>query len=265
VDRWRKVAIGVGVACVAALVAWWGMAPPPLEPLPPAVAVAPPVAPSVARPRAAEAPELVRAPRTEAPAPAPAAPPAPVAMNEAHAQAGLATLDLRVVDAGGRPVPEAGVALSGDCGRRRVRITEGEGQLTVPAGRCTVSAWRPDGALEARAEPVDVDLAPGGTERVSLVVPTERIGGLGVQIRPHPRGVVVERVVPGSPADTSGLQAGDVIVEVDGTPVSALTLEEFQSLMTGPVGTQVRFVLGYDGEEGPVEEPIVVTRAFLDG
>jgi putative serine protease PepD len=42
---------------------------------------------------------------------------------------------------------------------------------------------------------------------------------LGVTSAPHPAGAEIQGVTPGSPAEGAGLQAGDVIVGVDGAPV----------------------------------------------
>lgn len=174
---------------------------------------------------------------------------------------------LKVVirDSRGAIVDPVGVAMDGDCGRRRYSVTEGEGDVRVPAGRCTLVAWRRDGALRTMSEPVDVDVVAGGDVTAALVIPFERTGGIGVQIEEADDGVRVVDVLPGTPADEAGLRPGDVIVEVDGTPAALLSLSDFQSLMTGPEGTDVDFVLGYEGDSGAVEEPIVVTRTFLGG
>jgi putative serine protease PepD len=43
---------------------------------------------------------------------------------------------------------------------------------------------------------------------------------LGVTSAPHPSGAEIQGVTPGSPAQAAGLQSGDVITGVDGTPVT---------------------------------------------
>jgi len=42
---------------------------------------------------------------------------------------------------------------------------------------------------------------------------------LGLTSAPHPEGAEIQGVTPGSPAQAAGLQAGDVITDVDGSPV----------------------------------------------
>jgi putative serine protease PepD len=42
---------------------------------------------------------------------------------------------------------------------------------------------------------------------------------IGVTSAPHPDGTEIQAVAPGSPAQSAGLRAGDVITGVDGSPV----------------------------------------------
>lgn len=49
--------------------------------------------------------------------------------------------------------------------------------------------------------------------------PTSKQGWLGVALGPHPEGVRVDRVVPGSPSEKAGLAEGDVITSVAGEAV----------------------------------------------
>lgn len=49
--------------------------------------------------------------------------------------------------------------------------------------------------------------------------PVSTRGWLGVALGPDPKGAVVDRVVPGSPAKQAGLETGDVITSVAGEPI----------------------------------------------
>ena len=62
-----------------------------------------------------------------------------------------------------------------------------------------------------------------------------------------PRGVGIEGVVPGQPAAQAGIQAKDVILEVDGRAIA--TPRDLQRVIsTTPVGTAVRLSLWRDGQ-----------------
>jgi serine protease Do len=62
------------------------------------------------------------------------------------------------------------------------------------------------------------------------------------------RGVLIRSVVPGEPADKSGVKANDVIVAVGGTKLA--TPRDLQRLVSStPAGTRVRVVLIRDGRE----------------
>lgn len=134
-----------------------------------------------------------------------------------------------------------------------------------PERPCTLQAWRMDGALRAWSGSVALDLSQDGPITAVLVLPDERTGGLGVGIEAGPRGIVVGQVHPMTPAGRVGLQPGDVIVEVDGLPSEALTLEEFQQVMTGPEGTEVTFVIERGGSDtgGGRQEAFTIERAAL--
>lgn len=171
-------------------------------------------------------------------------------------------LTLNVYDDRGRPVDKAWV-LGDDCPLRYV-VTEGGGDDWVPPMACELIAVRMDGALPTRSDPVWVDIEAGDEVEVDLVLPSERTGGIGIWIEEHDEGVLVTGVVPGTPAWLAGLEAGDLIVEVDGTPAAWLSLDEFQQVMTGAEGTEVRFVIAYEADEGFVEEELLATREYLE-
>lgn len=62
------------------------------------------------------------------------------------------------------------------------------------------------------------------SEVVRDIVSQERdikAGWLGILSHPGPNGVIIDNVVPKSPADQSGLRRNDVIVQLDGQPVNS--------------------------------------------
>ena len=84
-------------------------------------------------------------------------------------------------------------------------------------------------------------------------------------------GAVVERdddsgqqriawVLPGTPAETAGLAAGDVFLQVDGLDVREASQLELAALVRGPVGTDVHLLM----ERGEVRLGFTITRARIE-
>jgi len=73
----------------------------------------------------------------------------------------------------------------------------------------------------------------------------------------EPRGVAIQSVMPGQPADKAGVRAKDVVLSVDGSAISAP--RDLQRLIAStPAGTTVRLRLLRDGQEQ--ELPVAVGR-----
>ncbi len=81
---------------------------------------------------------------------------------------------------------------------------------------------------------------------------TERTGLLGIEIDPVDDGVVVRRVVPGSPADreASKLAPGDVVTAMDGTPVTPDA--NFYALLADRSGEKTILTVRSGGDEREV-------------
>lgn len=91
-----------------------------------------------------------------------------------------------------------------------------------------------------------------------------RYEGIGVQLRQQqdPPALVIERVLPGSPAARDGLLPGDVIVAVDAQPVVSLSMEEIAQLLEGPRGAAV--VLTVDREAWERPQPVRTIRDTVE-
>ncbi|MCP4685711.1 MAG: PDZ domain-containing protein [bacterium] len=67
------------------------------------------------------------------------------------------------------------------------------------------------------------------------------------------RGVLISSIDPGSPAEESFLKAGDVVLEIDGQPVSARFVEElpafYRSIASRPPGTDINLKVLRNDEE----------------
>lgn len=66
----------------------------------------------------------------------------------------------------------------------------------------------------------------------------------------------------GSPAEGAGLQAGDVIAQIDGTPSKTLSTAKAASLIKGPVDTDVTLMIEREGFPEPLE--IIITRQQIN-
>jgi len=67
----------------------------------------------------------------------------------------------------------------------------------------------------------------------------------------EPRGVAIQRIIPGQPAEQGGVRTKDVVVAVDGVPVG--TPRELQRIIaTTPVGRTIRVTLLREGKETEV-------------
>jgi carboxyl-terminal processing protease len=73
--------------------------------------------------------------------------------------------------------------------------------------------------------------------------------GLGVELKPNDGLLEIVAVIPGSPAQRSGLQAGDKITAIDGRLCRQMTTAQADSMLTGEEGTTVRITVeGPDGQ-----------------
>lgn len=64
--------------------------------------------------------------------------------------------------------------------------------------------------------------------------------GLGVELKADRGALHIVRVIPNSPAERSGIRAGDRIVAVDGRATAELSTDDAASLLTGDEGSVVR-------------------------
>lgn len=184
-------------------------------------------------------------------------------LDEKGDEPAVAEVSVHVIDSDGTPIEQAVVAVSG-CDER---VRRGGPVIPFEFGPdevCTFRAMRRDGMLTATSTQRTVTL-DAGLNTVILELPAERTGGIGVQFEPHEEGMRVVWVMPGTPAYAAGLKAGDIILEVAGVPASTMATQSFIEQMTGPEGSDIDFIIGFESDEGFFEEAVTVTREFLDG
>ncbi len=119
-----------------------------------------------------------------------------------------------------------------------------------------------NGAL-ATLDPHSVLLSPAAWREMEVENAGE-FGGLGVQVRQVDGRMVLEHVVPGTPAARAGLAAGDVLRRVDGAPLINLPFDDAVELLRGPVGAPVRLEVERASEGGAaVNSEVTVYRASI--
>lgn len=154
-------------------------------------------------------------------------------------------VDGRVVNPFGQPVGGARVV---GCGESVETEEDGSFVLATAQGSCALAAWWRDGALSRQGAPVRLTpfAAQSGLE---LVLDDREIAGIGIGLQAGDGVIGVAHVVPGSPAEREGIEAGDVILAIDGESTEDLDVQAFSERALGTVGSTVLLVLvGEDGE-----------------
>lgn len=96
----------------------------------------------------------------------------------------------------------------------------------------------------------------------------QEFGGIGIQIGIVNDELRVSTPLRNTPAFRAGVQSGDRIVEIEGTPTAELLkgsprekMEQAVSKLKGRPGTDVRFTVVHEGSEEPIT--VTVTRAII--
>jgi carboxyl-terminal processing protease len=90
---------------------------------------------------------------------------------------------------------------------------------------------------------------------------TGEFGGLGVQVGVSDGFITIISPVDGSPADIAGVKAGDIVIKIDDTPASDITIDETTDLMRGAPGTDIVLTILREGVDEALE--ITVTRGII--
>jgi len=84
--------------------------------------------------------------------------------------------------------------------------------------------------------------------------------GIGVIIEKHELGVIIREILAGGSAQKAGLNSGDIIISVDGTPLKDKTIAEASSLISGSINTKVK--LEVQREDGKIISITLTRTAF---
>ncbi|WP_295881446.1 S41 family peptidase [uncultured Thiohalocapsa sp.] len=86
---------------------------------------------------------------------------------------------------------------------------------------------------------------------------TGEFGGLGIEVGMEDGFVKVIAPIDDTPAERAGMQAGDLIVRIDGKPVKGLSLSDAVALMRGKPGSKIELTVVREGEGNPIQVTIV--------
>ncbi len=91
---------------------------------------------------------------------------------------------------------------------------------------------------------------------------TGAYGGLGLEILQRPdRSLVVIAPMDDTPAARAGIQPGDIIIELDGAPISADSVDAAVEAMRGEPGTTIVLTVLREGESEPLK--LSLTREII--
>jgi carboxyl-terminal processing protease len=88
-----------------------------------------------------------------------------------------------------------------------------------------------------------------------------QFGGVGVEVDVNDGWLTVLHVMPNGPAARAGVQPGDRLLSIEGSPARDLTIEDALSRMRGEPGTQVRIELRRRAVEAAV--PVTLVRDII--
>lgn len=104
------------------------------------------------------------------------------------------------------------------------------------------------------------------------IMTTGQYGGIGAMIRKKGDGVMVSEPYENCPAMKDGIEAGDVILEVDGRKTQGLETDEVSKLLKGQAGTPVKVITSRNGAapvthmltREEIKIPDVPYKGFID-
>ena len=88
-----------------------------------------------------------------------------------------------------------------------------------------------------------------------------QFGGLGIEVGMEDGFVKVIAPIDDTPAQRAGIEAGDLIIRLDDTPVKGLTLNDAVKIMRGKPGTVLKLTVVREGVDQPLK--IDIKRAII--
>lgn len=171
----------------------------------------------------------------------------------------ISTVAGRILGPDGAPVRGAMVAVDGEMGFHGAGSdqTTAEGRFklaNVAPGEHSLRIFAPPASFQRRPFTVAAG-QPLDLGDLKLDAPKADPGTIGANLRPDSDGVAVAFVLPGGPAETAGLRAGDLVTAVDGAAVKLVA--DATARIGGAPGTPVTLTVSRSGNAIAVP----VTRA----
>jgi carboxyl-terminal processing protease len=121
---------------------------------------------------------------------------------------------------------------------------------SIPAESLYVKAAR--GLVEQLRDPYAALYSPADLARFRRQTIGEAYGGVGMEVTPQRGGVRVTRVFRQTPAAAMGIEVGDRVVEIDGSSVRELEMEEVTRRLLGRPGSEIRIAVERIGTGDPI-------------
>ena len=86
---------------------------------------------------------------------------------------------------------------------------------------------------------------------------TGEFGGLGIEVGMEDGFVKVISPIDDTPADRAGVEAGDLIIRLDDTPVKGLSLNDAVKIMRGKPGSPLLLTIVREGTDAPVKIEVI--------
>ena len=113
-----------------------------------------------------------------------------------------------------------------------------------------------EGLVGALKDPYSVFMNPSDAKRFSEDI-NGNFGGIGAEIGMKNDQIVVIAPLKNSPAEKSGILAGDKILEINASSTMNMNISEAVKIIRGPKGTTVSFTIGRSGHDKPLTIKVV--------
>ncbi|UCD22998.1 MAG: S41 family peptidase [Gemmatimonadota bacterium] len=117
-----------------------------------------------------------------------------------------------------------------------------------------------EGMLDRLNDPYTAFLRPEVYEELNINT-TGDYGGVGIRIESRDQWITIVGPLADTPGDRAGLQAGDLIVEINGMSTKGWTTAQAADVMRGEPGTDVELKIGRAGIPEPMD--FTITRARI--